>query len=86
MAAHQVGHTGGSGVHRQVGDVVVHGLAFQYGPPNPYALPIRWNQTMPACWMISVAVGLWLLVLSGWANGTVGDRRGVTGCVGRRTG
>ncbi len=43
MAVHQVGHTGGSGVHRKVG-VVVHGLAFQYGLTNPYPLPLRWNR------------------------------------------
>ena len=33
--------------------------------PIPRALPISWNRTMPARWMIPVAVGLWLLVLSG---------------------
>ena len=33
--------------------------------PIPCDLPIRWNRTTPARWMISVVVGLWLLVLTG---------------------
>ena len=34
----------------------------------PCALPICWNRTTTVRWMISIAVGLWLLMLSGCAS------------------
>lgn len=57
MATHQVGHTGGSGVHRQVGDVVVHGLC-GYGRVRVRSATTRTARPSPVVARIELVLGM----------------------------
>lgn len=57
VATHQVGHTGGSGVHGQVGDVVVHGPC-GYGRVRVRSATTRTARPSPVVARIELVLGM----------------------------